>query len=174
MSNYILYSASMKRFPTNNRGISRQKIEVFAFLFLFWILLNDSLALSTLAVGAAVALVIALFSSAGMTFLSGFRYSPKAFSATLFYLLFFFKELMKANFRLAKIVVSPSLPIAPGFVKVRTTLKSPMGRLLLANSITLTPGTLTVEMEDEWLYVHLVTMGAADIEGATQQIVAGF
>ena len=164
----------MKQFSPDKRGSARQKFEAFAFLFLFWVLLNGSLALSTLAVGAGVALVITLFSSGSMTFLSGFRYTPKAFIATLLYLAFFFKELMKANLRLAKIVVSPSLPINPGFVKVRTTLKSPMGRLLLANSITLTPGTLTVEMEDEWLYVHWVTMGAADVEGATQQIVSGF
>ena len=81
---------------------------------------------------------------------------------------------MKANLTLAKIVLSPSLPINPGFVKVRTTLKSPMGRLLLANSITLTPGTLTVEMEGEWLYVHWVTMDAQDIDGATARIVSGF
>lgn len=152
----------------------RQKIELFAFLFLFWMLLNGSLAPATLGVGAVVALVITLFSRGGMTFLTDFRYTPKALRATLAYLLFFFKELMKANLRLAKIVLSPSLPINPGFVKVRTTLKSPMGRLLLANSITLTPGTLTVEMEDEWLYVHWVSMEAQDIDGATAQIVSGF
>ena len=153
---------------------TRQKTEIFAFLFLFWVLLNGSLAPATLAVGIGVALVIALLSNGGMTFLTGFRYTPEALVASLLYLLFFFKELTKANFRLAKIVLSPSLPINPGLVKVQTKLKSPMGRLLLANSITLTPGTLTVEMEDEWLYVHWVTMDANDMDGATEQIVSGF
>lgn len=153
---------------------SRQRIETFAFLFLFWVLLNGSLAPDTLGVGVAVSLVIMLFSHGEMTFLSDFRYTPPAIWATLQYLMFFFKELVKANGRLAKTVLSPSLPINPGFVKVRTKLKSPMGRLLLANSITLTPGTLTVEMEGEWLYVHWVTMDATDIDGATEKIVAGF
>lgn len=152
----------------------RQKSEIFAFLLLFWILLNGALSLDVLGVGVIVALVIAQLSHRGMTFLSGFRYSPEAVWAAVRYFLFFLKELMKANFRLAKVVLSPSLPINPGFVKVRTTLKSPMGRLLLANSITLTPGTLTVEMEDEWLYVHWVTMEAQDVEGATSKIVSGF
>lgn len=152
----------------------RQKSEIFAFLLLFWVLLNGSLAPEVLGVGAVVALAIMQFSRGGMTFLTGFRYTPEAIRATLLYLLFFFKELMKANLRLATIVLSPSLPINPGFVKVRTKLKSPMGRLLLANSITLTPGTLTVEMEGEWLYVHWVTMDASDIDGATDKIVAGF
>lgn len=152
----------------------RQKAELFVFLFVFWVLLNGSVAFATLGVGAVVALSISMLSRRQMTFLTDFRYSPKAFWVTLQYLGFFFKELMKANLRLAKIVLSPSLPINPGFVKVRTTLKSPMGRLLLANSITLTPGTLTIEMEGEWLYVHWVSIGTSDVEGATKQIVAGF
>ncbi|MHA1129064.1 MAG: Na+/H+ antiporter subunit E [Alphaproteobacteria bacterium] len=159
---------------SQNQNPVRQKIEVFAFLLLFWILLNGSLAPGVLGVGAVVALVIMLFSRDGMTFLTGFRYTPKALLAALLYLLFFFKELMKANLRLAKIVLSPSMPINPGFVKVRTSLKSPMGRFLLANSITLTPGTLTIEMEGEWLYVHWVTMDASDIDEATDKIVTGF
>ncbi len=49
-----------------------------------------------------------------------------------------------------------------------------MGRLMLANSITLTPGTLTVEVEGEWLYVHCVTLGETDTESATREIAAGF
>jgi len=81
---------------------------------------------------------------------------------------------VKSNLRLAVIVLSPSLPIKPGIVKVRTRLKSRMGRLMLANSITLTPGTLTVEVKDEWLYVHWVQVDRDDVDSATADIVAGF
>ena len=87
---------------------------------------------------------------------------------------YFLRELFKSNLKMAAIVLSPSLPITPGIVKVRTRLKSRMGRLMLANSITLTPGTLTVEMTGEWLYIHCVTLGATDIEAATADIVSGF
>ena len=45
---------------------------------------------------------------------------------------------------------------------------------MLANSITLTPGTLTVELDDEWIYVHWVLVESDDIEAATQKIVSGF
>ena len=159
---------------THNSILLRQRVEIFVFLFVFWLLLNGSLSAATLLVGVIVSLSISLLSVRGMTFLSDFRYTPEAFVASLFYFAFFFKELMKANIKLAKIVLSPSLPINPGFVKVRTRLKSKMGRLLLANSITLTPGTLSIEMEGEWLYVHWVTMDETDIEGATAQIVSGF
>jgi multicomponent Na+:H+ antiporter subunit E len=81
---------------------------------------------------------------------------------------------VKSNLLLTSTVLTPSLPIKPGIVKVRTRLKSRMGRLMLANSITLTPGTLTVAMDGEWLYVHWVNVQSEDIEAATAEIVAGF
>ena len=81
---------------------------------------------------------------------------------------------MRSNLQMAMIIVSPSLPIQPAIVKVKTRLKSRMGRLMLANSITLTPGTLTVDIDGEWLYVHCVVQSDVDVETATQQIVTGF
>ncbi|MBU1238544.1 Na+/H+ antiporter subunit E, partial [Myxococcota bacterium] len=62
----------------------------------------------------------------------------------------------------------------PGIVKVKTTLKSPMGRLLLANSITLTPGTLTVEIEGEYLFIHWIDVSSTDVDAASEKIVKGF
>jgi multicomponent Na+:H+ antiporter subunit E len=110
----------------------------------------------------------------GLSFLSGFNTTPRAVVAAVIYVFYFLKELIKSNLRLAAIVLSPSLPVNPGIVKVRTKLKSPMGRMLLANSITLTPGTLSVELRDEWLYIHWVTMESPDMDIATTRIVAGF
>ena len=94
-------------------------------------------------------------------------------AGVLFYA-YFFRKLVQSNLRLAAIVLSPNLPVNPGIIKVRTRLKSRMGRLMLANSITLTPGTLTVELDGEWLYVHCVTVGALDTESATEELVSGF
>ncbi len=142
-------------------------------LVVFWSVLNGSLAPDVLAVGFAAAILISLLFS-GSSFLSGFQATPRAFGAAVIYLFYFLTELVKANLRLAAIVLSPSLPVKPGIVKVRTRLKSPVGRLLLANSITLTPGTLTVELDGEWLYIHWVTVESTDIEAATTSIVAGF
>ena len=71
-------------------------------------------------------------------------------------------------------VLSPSLPIKPGIVKVETRLRSPMGRLALANAITLTPGTLTVESRDQWLYIHWIDVKDGSMEAATQAIVRQF
>jgi len=150
------------------------QFRLFAALLVFWILLSGTLTLDVLIVGLFVSLLITAFFRDGLSFFTEFRFTPQALKATVFYFGFFFKELVKSNIQIATIVVSPDLPINPGIVKVRTKLKSKMGRLLLANSITLTPGTLTVELEGEWLYVHWVNMETEDIDAASERIVAGF
>jgi multicomponent Na+:H+ antiporter subunit E len=147
---------------------------LFATLLLFWVLLNGSFAGDVLFVGLTASFFIALFFARTFSVFAEFRATPHAFATAPIYVLYFIKELVLANLRLAAIVLSPSLPVKPGIVKVRTNLKSRMGRLLLANSITLTPGTLTVELNGEWLYIHWVTVESDDIEAATQSIVAGF
>jgi len=164
----------MGKMATVKTGRVRRQVELFFVLFSFWVLLSGSLSPVTLLVGAVVAFILAALSREGMSFLTGFRLTLPALVATLRYFLFFFTALVKANFTLARVVVSPSLPINPGFTKARTSLKSPMARMLLANSITLTPGTLTVELEGEWIYVHWVNMTPGDSNDATQKIVDDF
>lgn len=141
---------------------------------LFWVLLNGSLAADVFLVGIAAAVLIAVFFRDSLAVFSELRTSPRALGTAVRYVFFFAKELVKSNLALAAIVLSPALPLAPGIVKVRTKLKSRMGRMLLANSITLTPGTLTVELDGEWLYIHWVSVASADIEAATAAIVGGF
>lgn len=151
-----------------------EPLKLFGMLLVFWVLLNGSIALSTLAIGVIVAGAIVLFFSGSLSFLSGHRLTPAALIATVLYIGYFLKELVKANLQMARIVLSPALPINPAIVKVRTRLTNPVGRLLLANSITLTPGTLSVEIKGEYLYIHWVDAKTTDIEDATQEIVAGF
>jgi len=152
----------------------RSTAVMFATLLLFWLMLMGRLTVDVIVVGVLASLAIAVLYPNGLSFFTEFRATPAAFVAGLRYYGYFFKELVKSNLRLTAIVLSPSLPIRPGIVKVRTRLKSRMGRLMLANSITLTPGTLTVEMDGEWLYVHWTSVESDDIEAATDKIVAGF
>ena len=152
----------------------RDTAVLFVTLMLFWLMLSGKLDTDVLIVGAVASLIIALLYRDGLSFFTEFRFTPQAMVAGFRYYGYFLQELFKSNLNMAAIVLSPSLPITPGIVKVRTRLKSRMGRLMLANSITLTPGTLTVEMAGEWLYIHCVTLGATDIEAATAEIVSGF
>ena len=83
--------------------------------------------------------------------------------------------MVRANLDVARRVLSPRLPLDPAVVTVRTSLISPLGRLLLASSITLTPGTLTIDVREDLIDVHWIDgAGHADIESATQAIVATF
>jgi multicomponent Na+:H+ antiporter subunit E len=149
-------------------------IRLFVVLFVFWLLLNNSLALDVLIVGGVAAFLIALIFQSGRSVLSDLNLTPLGLGTAVIFILYFLKELVKSNIRLAAIVLSPALPVNPGIVKVRTKLKSPVARMLLANAITMTPGTLTVELRDEWLYIHWVTVQSIDVEGATASIVSRF
>lgn len=148
--------------------------KLFGLLLLFWLLLNLSVQPGVIVTGLVVAGVIVFFFPTTLSFFSGHKLTPQALTATLGYVGFFIKELVKANLNIARIVLSPSLPIHPAIVKVHTKLRDPVARLLLANSITLTPGTLSVEIRGEHLYIHWVDAPTTDPEEATREIVAGF
>lgn len=149
-------------------------IRLFGTLLLFWLLLSGSLAIESVAIGAVIAALVALMLSADLSYLSGYRFTAASLAATVAYIGYFLKELVKANLTMAKLVLTPSLPVKPAIVRVRTHLKNPIARLLLANSITLTPGTLSVEMKGEWLYIHWVVAEVTEAEAATRAIAAGF
>ena len=66
------------------------------------------------------------------------------------------KEIVLANIAVAKIIISPSLPLSPLLFRVKTSQKTDVGRVTHANSITLTPGTVSVEVEDGDIIVHAI------------------
>jgi multicomponent Na+:H+ antiporter subunit E len=82
--------------------------------------------------------------------------------------------LVKSNIDVARRVLTPSLPINPGIVEVKTILKSKIGRLILANSITLTPGTFTLEIQNDSLFIHWIDVKSADVNEDTRLIVRKF
>jgi len=83
-------------------------------------------------------------------------FKPSRIGSFVLFFFIFMKELIKANIDMAIIVLSPSLPISPKIIKVKTTIRSKVGRAFLANAITLTPGTLSVDLDNDDLYIHVV------------------
>jgi multicomponent Na+:H+ antiporter subunit E len=71
-------------------------------------------------------------------------------------------EIVKANIDVAKIIISPKMEIQPHFFEVDASQTTELGHVIYANSITLTPGTVTVDVEDGVLRVHALTKEAAD------------
>lgn len=70
--------------------------------------------------------------------------------------------IVKANIDVAKRILNPSLPINPCVVRTKGTQKTDLCRVIYANSITLTPGTVSLELDEEEIVVHALTQEAAD------------
>lgn len=155
-------------------NIFLQFVNLWLTLFLIWLIANSSLAFDTVIAGAVVSAIIALAFSSFSRVYSVIRWSPVVIYHYLMYLGVFLIELIKANVNVMRLVFSPHIDIKPGIVEIKTGLKSPIGRLALANSITLTPGTLVVDIRDDSLFIHWINISATDPVAATEAISARF
>jgi len=154
----------------------RSKIITFAVSFLIWLLLTFSLDWQHLVAGLFVCLLVAL-TMGNMFTKSAYKWlSPRRYLWFVIYIFVFAWECFKANLDVACRVLNPRLPINPGIVKVKTILKTEMGLTFLANFITLTPGTFTVDIdrENSYLYIHWIDVKTGDIQKASEIIVSGF
>ena len=109
---------------------------------------------------AVLALVISLLSALLMVHFLPFDVrllNPVRVIKALIYLPFFFRKMIQANISIAAVVLQPKLPIKPAIIKEETALASAEGRLILTSSITLTPGTLSVDIDDHTIFVHCVS-----------------
>jgi len=152
-----------------------RRLLLFIDSFILWLLLTWALNTQSLLVGIGVSLLVTLifgerFSRKPIKWFEPQRY----FWLIVLYMPFFAWQCIKANLDVAYRVLHPKMPIEPGIVKVRTRLKSKVGRTVLANSITMTPGTLSVDIKDEYLYIHWIKVYAKDEENATRIIVKKF
>jgi multicomponent Na+:H+ antiporter subunit E len=148
---------------------------LFIDSLILWLLLTWTLDYESLAVGICISLIITLifhksFSQRPLKWLQPHRY----LLLIICYVPLFTWECIKANLDVAYRVLNPMMPIEPGIVKVKTRLISGIGRTVLANSITMTPGTLTIDMEGNDLYIHWIKVRSQDTEIATKKIVSKF
>ena len=140
-----------------------------------WFILSWSLDFQHLLIGIVVASFVA-FMTGDMFVQKPHLFDIKRYFWFLRYLPVFVWECIKANIDVAYRVSHPNLPIHPGIVKVKTALKSETGLTFLANSITLTPGTLSVDVDSQrgFLYVHWIDVKDKDVEKATKMVVERF
>ncbi|OGW74758.1 MAG: hypothetical protein A2Z72_07960 [Omnitrophica bacterium RBG_13_46_9] len=155
----------------------KSKIVLFILAFLVWSLLNWVPDWQHLVVGVFVSIFVAYMT--GDLFIQRpyvLRHPLRYWYFITSYIPVFLWECFKANIDVAYRVIHPRLPINPGIVKVKTSLKADTALTFLANSITLTPGTLSVDIDREKgiLYVHWIDVKVKDIESATKLIVERF
>ena len=131
-------------------------ITTYICSFLLYLILVNSVQSDVVIVGLIVSFIASLmlirFIDLPIKYLN-----PLRWVFALIYLPYFIKEVIKANVRIALIVLNPKLPISPELKKGKTKLKSPHGKLLLSSSITLTPGTLTVDVDEDEFQIHCVS-----------------
>ena len=143
-------------------------------LFGIWVLLTWSLHWQDLLVGMIIA-IIADMTLGDIYPVNAIKIlNPIRFFWLIVYAVTFFGYVIKANFDVAYRVLNINMPIRPGIVKVRTRLKTDMARTFLANSITLTPGTLTVDCVGDHLYIHWINIISEDAKKETEIIVQRF
>ncbi len=145
-------------------------------LFVIWLLLiSNRLSVSGLIAGLIASILTAWLSSNHLKFIDHLKFSVAMPIHIARYLGVFMVALFKANIDMARRILSPKLPINPEVVLIETKLKSPLGKLLLANSITLTPGTLTIDVLEDKLQIHWVDGSqGTDLIHATQAISESF
>ena len=149
----------------------------FVLCYFFWILLTGSFAWQELVAGAVVSAGVALFSARWFVHESPGRFFGKQLFILIWYCVAIFPwELIKANCDMAKRALSPKLKINPGIIKVPVDVPTEYGKTMLANSITLTPGTITVDIDEHegqtWYYIHWIDVVETD-RVAAGEIIKG-
>lgn len=152
-------------------------ISTAVFCFICWMLfIYPAFNAQELLVGALVSVLVALFTSRFFIHEKAlYFFNPvKLFNLIYYSIVIFVKELFKANIDVAKRALSPNLPINPGIVKIPVNMKSEYGLALLANSITLTPGTITMDITEEegnlYYYIHWIDVATTDSVEAGEAI----
>ncbi|HED24022.1 MAG TPA: hypothetical protein ENN91_02760 [Firmicutes bacterium] len=142
----------MKRDRLNYIGIT-------SILFLFWIAVSGSIKWPQLVVGLAAASFVAYFNRDLL--IKPAERPPVNLRNILWlagYIFQLLRDIVIANFQVARLVLHPRMPIEPNLVPLEVGLDKITSRVLLANSITLTPGTLTIMAEEDEYLVHAMTM----------------
>ena len=138
-------------------------------LLAVWVGLTNSLDPQELIVGVIASLGVAYFFGGkepfhlGATAIKYVKFTPV-----------FIKALIQSNLEVARIVLTPSLPVNPGIVKLKTTLDNDYDKLLLANAITLTPGTITLDLDGEDIYIHILDLKTTDKATLQKEIIEAF
>ena len=157
-----------------------RRVIYFVLAFVVWMLLtwpfvDGKIDLQVVIAGLIASVIVAVMFHEILPKEHHVFISPVRIFWFLVYIPVFFYYVFKANLDVVYRALHPKMPIKPGIVKIKTILKTESGITALANSITLTPGTLTVDLTDDgFLYIHWIYVRSDDIEEATKYIAKRF
>jgi multicomponent Na+:H+ antiporter subunit E len=143
-------------------------------LTFLWFAANSSLAVEALGTGALMSVVLAYMFTRKPSAWRDVRLSPERLHHFILYTGVFLVELVRANINMMRYVYAPRIKINAGIVRIRTKLETPVGRLALASSIALTPGSLVIEIVGDSLFIHWLDVKTTDPDEATRAIAGAF
>jgi multicomponent Na+:H+ antiporter subunit E len=157
-----------------------RRVIYFILVFVIWILLtwpfvDGRIDVQVVIAGLIASVIVAVLFHDVLPKEYRVFISPVRMFWLLVYVPVFFYYVIRANLDVVYRALHPKMPIKPGIVKIKTILKTESGITALANSITLTPGTLTVDLTDDgFLYIHWINVKSDDIEQASKLIAQRF
>ena len=138
-----------------------RSLVLFAYLMVVWLLLSGHYNATLIGYGVLSCLfVVALVAHLGI--LDEEALPTHLGLRIFFYLPWLFKEIVLSNIAVAKVILDPKLPIHPRMLRVSASQKTHVGQVVYANSITLTPGTVTLDVRDDQFLVHALTTDSAE------------
>ena len=137
-----------------------------AILFGFWLALSGHYTPLLLGFGVA-SCVLVVYIALRMEVVDHEGMPLHVTGRVLLYLPWLLKEILVANVEVAMVILHPKLPISPRMVVFHGSQKTDLGRAIYANSITLTPGTVTTGVEGQDFQIH--ALRAADLETDAEQ-----
>lgn len=154
----------------------KSRVVVFILAFLAWVALTSIRDIQEVVAGLVVAAIVSFLT--GHFLVTTEKKNPliKRIFFGIVYFLKFVWEMVKANLHVAYIVVHPKLPIKPGIVRITTKLTKDTSLTILSNSITLTPGTLTIDVsrDKKILYIHWIDIFSKELDENTKKIGSRF
>ena len=143
--------------------------------YAFWLVLSGHYTAPLMIVGAVSSLAVVALASR-MAVIDREGHPIYLFGRAMWYWPWLIWQIIKSGIDVSRIILSPSLPISPTLINVKASQKSVVGVVTYANSITLTPGTVSVEVEGDEITVHAITRaGAMDLaEGEMDRMVTRF
>lgn len=138
-----------------------QAVSLFVILCLFWLLLSGFFTLFLMSAGAGCALAVVWFARR-MGVVDPEGHPIQVGWPVLLYWPWLLREIVKSAWDVSRIILAPSLPISPTLVRFKPTQRSDLGLVIHANSITLTPGTIAIEVGPDEFLVHGLTRGGAE------------
>lgn len=154
----------------------RNRIVFYFVALVVWLIFTWKATPGNVLAGAIASLIVTLVMGDLFTRHAGKFIQVKRYFWLLYFIPVFLWEVIKSNFDVAYRVLHPSLKINPGIVKVKTNIKSDSGLTFLVSAISLTPGTLAVDVDQKngYIYVHWINVKTQDVDKATELIITRF